>query len=83
MKNLFPLKVSKHKMIKRKQQKFQVKLRQIEKKSHQLSIMQYLLNYDEEKKINDTKIVLNFVNGEKYLQPTFGESGRSAHQYPF
>ena len=66
MKNLFPLKVSKHKMIKRKEQKYQVlKAKTNRMKKSPIIYMQNLLNCDEEQKINDTKIVLkNSVNGD-------------------
>ena len=65
MKSLFPLKVSKHKMMKRKEQKFQVtKAKTNRMKKSPIIYMQNLLNCDEERKINDTKIVLNSVNGD-------------------
>ena len=66
MKNLFPLKVSAHKMKKRKEQKYQVlKAKRNRMKKSPIIYMQNLLNSDEEKKINDTKIVLKDpVNGD-------------------
>ena len=66
MKNLFPLKVSAHKMKKRKEQKYQVlKAKRNRMKKSPIIYMQNLLNCDEKKKINDTKILLkNSVNGD-------------------
>ena len=66
MKKLFPLKVSAHKMKKRKEQKYQVlKAKTNRMKKSPIIYMQNLLNSDEEKKINDTKIVLKTpVNGD-------------------
>ena len=52
-------------MMKRKEQKFQVtKAKTNRMKKSPIIYMQNLLNCDEERKINDTKIVLNSVNGD-------------------
>ena len=75
MKHLFPLKVSNHKMKKRKEQKFQVlKARTNRMKKSPIIYMQNLLNCDEERKINDTKVVLNSVNGDLCVNDTLSPS---------
>ena len=75
MKHLFPLKVSNHEMKKRKQQKFQVlKARTNRMKKSPIIYMQNLLNCDEERKINDTKVVLNHVNGDLCVNDTLSPS---------
>ena len=62
MKHLFPLKVSNHQIKKRKEQVLKAKTNRMKKSP--IIYMQNLLNSDEERKINDTKIVLNPVNGD-------------------
>ena len=52
-------------MKKRKEQKYQVtKARTNRMKKSPVICMQNLLNCDEEKKMNDTKVILNSVNGD-------------------
>ena len=75
MKNLFPLKVSNHKMIKRKQQKYKVmKAKTNRMKRSPVIYMQNLLNCYEEKKINDTKVNLTPVNGDLCANGTLSSS---------
>ena len=75
MKHLFPLKVSNHKMKKRKEQKFQVfKAKTNRMKKSPIIYMQNLLNCDEERKINDTKVILNHVNGDLCVNDTLSPS---------
>ena len=66
---------SNHKMKKRKEQKFQVlKARTNRMKKSPIIYMQNLLNCDEERKINDTKVVLNSVNGDLCVNDTLSPS---------
>ena len=75
MKGLFPLKVSKHKMKKRNEQKYQVtKAKTNRMKKSPVIYMQNLLNCDEERKINDTKVNLNSVNGDLCANGTLSSS---------
>ena len=75
MKKLFPLKISKHKMKKRKEQKYQViKARTNRMKKSPVIYMQNLLNCDEERKMNDTKVILNSVNGDLCANGTLSSS---------
>ena len=75
MKHLFPLRVSNHKMKKRKEQKFQVlKAKTNRMKKSPIIYMQNLLNSYEEKKINDTKVFINHVNGDLCVNDTLSPS---------
>ena len=75
MKHLFPLKVSNHKMKKRKEHKFQVlKAKTNRMKKSPIIYMQNLLNSYEEKKINDTKVFINHVNGDLCVNDTLSPS---------
>ena len=72
MKELFPLKVSKHKMLKRRNQKYQVKRAKTNRmKKSPVIYMQKLLNSNEEQKLNDIKVVLNHVKGDLCANGTF------------
>ena len=62
-------------MKKRKEQKYQViKARTNRMKKSPVIYMQNLLNCDEERKINDTKVNLNSVNGDLCANGTLSSS---------
>ena len=62
-------------MKKRKEQKYQVmKAKTNRMKKSPVIYMQNLLNCDEERKMNDTKVILNSVNGDLCANGTLSSS---------
>ena len=62
-------------MKKRKEQKYQViKPRTNRMNKSPVIYMQNLLNSDEERKMNDTKVILNSVNGDLCANGTLSSS---------